>query len=102
MRLAVEDLGYAMEPQFQVVTEDGRVIATVDGRIIGTRGLLEFDGLTKYAGVDGKRELIAEKRREEDIRRADWLLDRFVWHEVDDPAGLARRLRHLVGGDRAG
>lgn len=95
MRLRLEDLGYQMEPQFQVVSEDGEVITTVDGRIKGTRALLEFDGVSKYAGADGQRELVAEKRREDAIRRRGWLLDRLLWPDLE-PSVLQTRVHDLL------
>ncbi|MDN5766374.1 MAG: type IV toxin-antitoxin system AbiEi family antitoxin domain-containing protein [Humibacillus sp.] len=82
-------LGYDLEPQLEVVVEGRRYRA--DFRIRGTRVLVEFDGAVKYADGD-RRVLFDEKRREDALRRAGWVVVRLVWADLDDPA----RVRGLV------
>lgn len=82
-------LGYGLEPQFEVVAEGRRYRA--DFRVVGTRVLVEFDGAVKYADGD-RRVLFDEKRREDALRRAGWVVVRLVWADLDEPS----RVRRLV------
>ncbi|GAB3054721.1 hypothetical protein GCM10027053_14530 [Intrasporangium mesophilum] len=90
----LRQLGWDIEPQFEVVTEHGPRFA--DFRIKGTRVLVEFDGKVKYRGDRGVDVLFSEKRREDSIRRQGWFFERFVWAEVDDLALIDRRVRETV------
>jgi hypothetical protein len=81
-------LGFELEPQIEVVVE-GRVYRP-DFRIKGTRVLVEFDGAVKY---DDRRVLFEEKRREDALRRAGWVVIRIVWADLDDPQRVAHRVR---------
>ncbi|MGI8946560.1 MAG: hypothetical protein ACR2FV_00960 [Ornithinimicrobium sp.] len=93
LRLAAQDLGYAVQTQFPVLDQDGRAFAYADLRIKGTRSLWEFDGAMKYDGVQGREALVQEKIREDRIRARGWALDRVVWKELADVPQLAQRLR---------
>lgn len=84
-------LGWTIEPQFEVLTDAGRRYA--DFRILGTRVLVEFDGQLKYAD---RRALFNEKRREDALRRAGWVVVRFVWSELDDIELIRRRVAAAV------
>lgn len=53
--------------------------------------LVEFDGAVKYADGD-RRVLFDEKRREDALRRAGWVVVRLVWTDLSDPDGLTRRV----------
>lgn len=86
----VRAMGLVLEPQFEVATGGSRYRA--DFRVTGTRVLLEFDGRVKYASGDG-RVLFDEKRREDALRRAGWIVVRIVWADLRDPATLRRRIR---------
>lgn len=96
LRLAAQDLGYAVQTQFPVLDEDGRVFAYADLRIKGTSSLWEFDGAMKYEGAEGREALVNEKLREERIRTRGWGLDRVVWSELSYPAQLAHRIHEAV------
>ncbi len=101
VRLLAEDLGHEVELQFPVAEKGQHPFAFADLRIVGTRSLWEFDGLTKYAGADGAAALAAEKVREDRIRRLGWGLDRVVWSDFRRPERLADRiaqaaLRHRI------
>lgn len=61
-----------------------------DGRIIGTRVLVESDGQGKY---QEQAAVIAEKMREDDLRALDWQVVRVTGDLLDAPAKLLARLR---------
>lgn len=83
-------------PTHAVPDESGRAFAHADLRVRGSRALLEFDGGIKYEGAQGRQALVAEKNREDSIRRQGWGLDRVVWPDLDDIPALAVRIRSLV------
>lgn len=84
-------LGWVVEPQFRVVTDQGPKFA--DFRIAGTRVLVEFDGAVKYTS---REALFQEKLREDALRRAGWVVVRFVWAELDDPELIRRRVTRAL------
>lgn len=86
----LRQLGWTVEPQFEVLTDEGPKYA--DFRIVGTRLLVEFDGLVKYRGAEGAEAVVAEKRREDAIRRRNYRFARFTWSELDDLALIERRI----------
>lgn len=87
-------LSWAVTPQFTVVTDLGTRYA--DFRIDGTRVLVEFDGKVKYGGERGPDVLFAEKRREDALRRQGWLVERFVWAEIERVPLIERRIEVAV------
>lgn len=96
LRVVAQDLGLRVQTQFPVLDESGRAFAFADLRVRGSRALLEFDGGIKYEGPQGRQALVAEKNREDRIRRHGWGLDRVVWRDFDDIPALGRRIRSLV------
>lgn len=95
----VRSLGWDVEPQFAVTTDLG--VKLVDFRVRGTRLLLEFDGAVKYRGEDGPEAVFQEKRREDAIRRRRWLMERFVWSELDDLRLIDARISRATRDDAA-
>ncbi|ADU47291.1 hypothetical protein [Intrasporangium calvum] len=95
----LRQLGWQVEPQFTVETDEGAVFA--DFRIVGTRVLVEVDGKVKYRGDDGPDALFREKRREDAIRRKDWRLVRLVMAELDDLPLIEGRVNEQVAGAAA-
>lgn len=91
LRLILEQAGFDIEPQYEVLV-NGRVFARADFRVTGTRVLIEFDGLIKYAGADGKEQLAKEKEREDRLRALGWTIVRIVWNDLVN----VRRIRSLV------
>lgn len=86
--------GYELEPQVEIRDLGGRLVGRVDGRVKGTRVLLEFDGKIKYA--DGNpATLIAEKKREDRLRALGWIVVRVEWADLEHPARLFAKL-HLA------
>jgi very-short-patch-repair endonuclease len=86
----IRALGFEVEPQYEVLVEGRRFRA--DFRLKGTRVLLEFDGRVKYAEGD-RSVLFEEKRREDALRRAGWVVVRLVWSDLHDPTLVRRRIR---------
>ena len=84
---ALRVLGIEATPQVAVATDAGTFRA--DFRVDGTTVLLEFDGRVTY---DQPRALFDEKRREDALRRAGWVVLRFVWSDLFDTAEIARRI----------
>ncbi len=82
-------LGFSLEPQF-VVAVEGRSYRA-DFRIVGTRVLVEFDGAAKYSDA-GSGVLFEEKRREDALRRAGWVLVRLVWADLAHPDRVRDRI----------
>ncbi len=96
LRLMVEELGMTAQTQYPI-SEGGRPpFAFADLRIVGTHALLEFDGAVKYAGAQGREALIKEKAREDRIRRLEWLIERVVWRDFDNPLALRERLKDVA------
>ncbi len=77
------DLGYDLEPQVWIGPW------RVDFIIRGTKVILEFDGAVKY---DSKQDLLAEKRREDDLRRRGWVIVRLMWDDLHHPKRVRERI----------
>ena len=89
-RIICVDAGF--EVRSQVTIEDaagfvGRVDLLIDDVVV-----VEFDGLVKYAGQDGREALAAEKAREERLTRLGYEVVRVVWTDLEDPVALVRRI----------
>ncbi len=91
LRLLLQDLGYAVRTQVPL-RAGGRFLGRVDV-VVDDCVVVEFDGLVKYAGLEGKAALAAEKQRESDISAALYEVVRVVWSELEDVAALDRRIR---------
>lgn len=93
-RLVLTALGYRLVPQVVIREDDGTFLARVDFLLEGTRVVVEFDGMQKYASHE---DLVAEKRREMRLRRAGYVVVRLVWSDLGRPD----RVRALIEGARA-
>ncbi len=76
---------------------DGRVVGRPDFDWAPVPLLGEFDGLHKYDRYvrDGETSadvVVREKLREDALRELGFLLVRWIWAELDDPAQLYRRI----------
>ncbi len=94
-RLLLHDLGLDAESQVVIRDEDGRFVARVDLLVEG-RVVVEFDGALKYGGADGRAALVAEKRREDELRSLGYVVVRVTWADLDDPARLSVLLRRAL------
>lgn len=77
------DLGYELEPQVWIGPW------RVDFLIARTRVVLEFDGAVKY---HSRGDLVAEKRREDDLRRRGYVVVRLMWADLDRPERVRERI----------
>ncbi|MBR7741933.1 type IV toxin-antitoxin system AbiEi family antitoxin domain-containing protein [Phycicoccus sp. BSK3Z-2] len=91
-RLLLRDQGWAVESQVRVADQGGHVVARVDLLVEG-RVVVEFDGLVKYEGAQGRAALAAEKRREDALRALGYEVVRVVWSDLDRPGHVARSVR---------
>lgn len=94
-RLLFHQLGLSgFEPQAVLRESTGRFVARVDFLDREHGLVVEFDGALKYAGGGtGQAALVAEKRREDEIRRLGYRVLRLVWSDLLDPARLLRLVR---------
>src|SRR5690606_27230994 len=82
--------GFSVTPQFVVMDgrhQVGRVDFLVDECVI-----VDFDGLIKYEGADGKFALAAEKDRESRLTRLGFEVVRIVWSDLEDPVAIVHRV----------
>lgn len=77
------DLGYELEPQIWIGPW------RVDFLIAGTRVVIEFDGAVKY---DSRSDLLAEKRREDDLRHRGYVVVRLMWADLNRPERVRERI----------
>ncbi len=90
-RLLLLDLGHHVRSQVRIGDDAGVVGARVDFLVDG-RVVVEFDGLVKYEGAEGRAALAAEKRREDWLRSLGYEVVRLTWADLERP----RRVEALV------
>ena len=90
-RVMLADLGFSVRSQ-QTLRRGRAFVARVD-LLVDDLVAVEFDGLVKYEGKDGRAALAAEKARESAIVDLGYEVVRIVWADLVDPAGVARRVR---------
>jgi len=90
-RLLLHDLGFAVLSQ-QTLRHGSAFVARVDFLVAGVV-VVEFDGLVKYAGREGRAALAAEKARESALVDLGYEVVRLVWSDLERPAEVARRIR---------
>lgn len=79
------------EPELQVELHDAAGLAgRVDFLFRRQRTIVEFDGLEKYAGADGRRALAREKHREDRLRALGYEVVRLVWSDLSHPERVWR------------
>lgn len=93
--LLLHDLGFTPRSQISIHDEWGAFVARVDF-LVGTRIVVEFDGLVKYEGADGKAALAKEKRREDRMRALGFVVVRLTWADLDRPERVAQLLQRAV------
>jgi hypothetical protein len=101
-RLVLDDLGLGYESQVVIRTDSGRFVGRVDFLVEGV--VLEFDGRSKYqrAGDGDERPsgsgepgqvVWLEKRREDEIRREGYPVERVVWDDLARPGLIGLRIK---------
>lgn len=90
-RLILIQLGLSVVPQFTIRDPHGRFIGRVDFFLPDLGVVVEFDGDSKYAVAAGgaQQALIAEKGRENAIRRLGYGIVRVTWKDLQDPQTIA-------------
>jgi very-short-patch-repair endonuclease len=92
LRFGLAMVGIELIPQVRITNEHGAIVARVDFTVAGTNVVVEFDGLVKYR-EGGPQALVAEKRREDELRRLGYVVVRVIWSELDRPGLIAARIR---------
>ena len=95
-RLVLAGLGVEAEQQAEIRGPDGRFVARVDFLVRGERLVIEFDGAMKYDGLEGRRALVSEKRREDELRSLGYRVVRLTWADLADPGRVLALLRRGV------
>ena len=81
------------ELQAEIRDEDGWFVARVDFLFRDQWTVVEFDGVLKYAGAEGRRALVEEKRREDRLRALGYAVVRLTWRDLSTPAVVERMVR---------
>ncbi len=100
LRIDLSAAGIPIIPQKIVLDREDRFVARVDFGVEGTKVLIEFDGLVKYR-EGGADALIAEKAREDRLRRLGYVIVRVTWAELKRPQLVLFRVRQAMA-DAAG
>lgn len=100
LRIDLSVAGIPVIPQQVVLDNEKCFVARVDFGVEGTNVLIEFDGLVKYR-EGGANTLIAEKAREDRLRRLGYVIVRVTWAELQRPQLVLFRIRQAMA-DAAG
>ena len=92
LRFALAVAGVTLQPQVLIRDEAGRAVARVDFLVEGTKVVIEFDGKVKYAD-GGADALMAEKRREDRLRRLGYVVVRVTWADLSRMDTVIRWIR---------
>jgi very-short-patch-repair endonuclease len=95
LRFATAVAGIPLEPQVVIRDEAGTFIARVDFVVAGTMVVVEFDGRVKY-GDGGADALMAEKRREDRLRRRGYAVVRVTWADLYHVPRVLRWIRSAI------
>ncbi|NMM22619.1 MAG: hypothetical protein HHJ11_03820 [Phycicoccus sp.] len=95
-RLLLNAIGFRPTPQVEIRHPQGRLVGRVDFLLERERIIVEFDGLLKYAGADGREALAAEKSREDRLRALGYEFVRLTWADLSRPATVERLMRLAV------
>ena len=94
-RLVFVGLGYEVRTQVVIRDADGGFVARVDALLEGLV-VAEFDGAVKYAGAEGREELVREKRREDALRALGYVVIRVTWADLFHPERLDAMVRSAL------
>lgn len=91
------------DPELQVVVRDGMgvVAGRCDFGYPAVRVAGEFDGMVKYGrllrrGEEPGDAVFREKQREDRLRDAGWIVTRWVWGDLGNPAVIVERVRQAL------
>lgn len=85
-----------VESQVEIRDARGKLVGRVDFLFRTCRTIVEFDGLVKYGGADGRQALIDEKRREDALRSLGYQVVRLTWRDLHDPALVERLIKEAT------
>lgn len=94
-RLLLQDLGHEVRSQVTVRDLEGGFVGRVD-LMVGGAVVIEFDGLVKYEGADGRAALAREKAREERLTALGCVVVRLVWADLDHPDRVCARIDNAL------
>ena len=94
-RLLLVDLGHDVRSQVRIPDTTGAVFARVD-LLVGTWVVVEFDGLVKYEGAEGRAALAAEKAREDRLRAMGYEVVRLTWADLARPHRVQALVRSAL------
>ena len=94
-RLLLSDLGHPVRSQVRLTDAFGTVVARVD-LLVGEHVVVEFDGLVKYEGAEGRSALAAEKRREDVVRSLGYEVVRLTWADLSRPRRVDALVRSAI------
>ena len=101
-RITMHRLGLPKpELQICVYAPDGTFLGRTDLGYPELGVLIEFDGRMKYLkhlnpGQHAEDVVVAEKEREDRIRGLGYIVTRFVWSDLRDPASMEARIRRDI------
>jgi very-short-patch-repair endonuclease len=99
LRFGLAVAGIAVVPQVVIEDRNGRFVARVDFLVEGTNIVIEFDGKVKYRD-GGADALMAEKRREDTLRRLGYVVIRVTWADLEDMPMVVGWIRREMAASR--
>lgn len=101
LRRLLLDLGYEVVPQHPVNDASGRAFAYTDFYLPQIGVAVEFDGMVKYGGKDGKKALDAERARERRIEQRGHGVARVVWSDLYHVRRIRAKVEEAAARGRA-
>lgn len=101
LRRLLLDLGYEVVSQYPIEDESGRVFAYTDFYLPEIGVTVEFDGMVKYGGKDGKKALDAERSRERRIEKRGHGVARVIWADLYNVRVIAAKIKEAAERGRA-
>lgn len=94
-RILLQDLGYEVRSQVTISDGDGVRVGRVDF-LIDDLLVVEFDGMVKYEGAEGREALAREKAREERLSALGCIVIRLVWADLAHPDRVRERVESAL------
>lgn len=91
-RMVMEAVGRPRPTPQGKVFDGTQLVGRVDFLFKDAMTVVEFDGIVKYDGFEGKEALAAEKAREDHLRSLGYEVVRLVWADLTNPS----RVRALI------
>lgn len=94
-RMLLRELDLDLRSQVRISDRDGNFVGRVDF-LVGDLLVIEFDGLVKYEGAEGKQALAREKAREERLTGLGCIVIRLVWADLEHPERVEARVQEAL------